>query len=51
MSISDGELTSMALCWVLERRDGAGIALTSHDRRLLRDAVTFEDVVQLPVRL
>lgn len=42
MSISDGELTSMALCWVLERRDGAGIALTSHNRRLLRDAVTFE---------
>ena len=30
MSIADGELTSLALCWRLERADGAGIALTSH---------------------
>lgn len=29
MSIADGQLTSMALCWRLERCDGAGIALTS----------------------
>jgi uncharacterized phage protein (TIGR02218 family) len=35
MSIVDGELTSIALCWTLERSDGAGIALTSHDERLL----------------
>src|SRR5437762_1778956 len=40
MSIADGELTSMALCWRLERTDGAGIALTSHDRPLERDGVT-----------
>jgi uncharacterized phage protein (TIGR02218 family) len=28
------ELTSLAFCWLLERRDGAGLALTSHDRPL-----------------
>jgi uncharacterized phage protein (TIGR02218 family) len=33
-SIADGELTSIALCWRLERSDGAGIALTSHDARM-----------------
>jgi uncharacterized phage protein (TIGR02218 family) len=38
MAIADGELTSLALCWRLERLDGAGIALTSHD-----EAVTSED--------
>ena len=42
MGIADGELTSIALCWRLERADGAGIALTSHDQPLLRDDVTFE---------
>lgn len=42
MSIADGELTSMALCWRLERCDGAGIALTSHDEALIRSDVTYE---------
>ena len=42
MTIADGELTSMALCWRLERADGAGIALTSHDQRLARDGIVFE---------
>lgn len=32
--LNEGELTSMALCWRLERPDGAGIGLTSHDRAL-----------------
>lgn len=41
MSIADGELTSIALCWRLERSDGAGIALTSHDLALTRDQVNF----------
>jgi uncharacterized phage protein (TIGR02218 family) len=41
MSIADGELTSLALCWQLERVDGAGIALTSHDRVLVSDDVAF----------
>ena len=34
MSIAQGELTSMAFCWRAERSDGAGLALTSHDRAL-----------------
>lgn len=29
-----GPLTSLAFCWRVERRDGAGFALTSHDARL-----------------
>jgi uncharacterized phage protein (TIGR02218 family) len=34
-------LTSAAFCWRLERRDGAGVALTSHDRSLLREGVRY----------
>jgi uncharacterized phage protein (TIGR02218 family) len=34
MSIFEGTLTSLAFCWTIERRDGAGLALTSHDRDL-----------------
>jgi uncharacterized phage protein (TIGR02218 family) len=39
MTIVEGELTSVALCWRLERLDGAGLALTSHDRALISDAI------------
>lgn len=35
-------LTSLAFCWRLERRDGAGLALTSHDRALMVDGVRYE---------
>ena len=42
MGIADGELTSIALCWRLERPDGAGIALTSHDERLIVGGITHE---------
>ena len=42
MGIADGDLTSIALCWLLERADGAGIGLTSHDQPLLRDDASFE---------
>lgn len=42
MSIADGELTSMAMCWWLERKDGAGLALTSHDRQVASDSVSCE---------
>src|SRR5437763_1540347 len=42
MSIADGDLTSMALCWRLERTDGAGIGLTSHDQPIFRDDVWYE---------
>ena len=37
-----GELTALAFCWRLDRRDGAGLALTSHDRPLAVDGVRFE---------
>jgi uncharacterized phage protein (TIGR02218 family) len=42
MGIMDSELTSIALCWRLERMDGAGIALTSHDATVVSDGVTYE---------
>lgn len=42
MSIADGELTSLTLNWTLERTDGAGVALTSHDRPITRDGVQFD---------
>ena len=44
MSIADGELTSIALCWRLERTDGAGIALTSHDQPILAEGLSHEPV-------
>jgi uncharacterized phage protein (TIGR02218 family) len=34
--IAEGEVTSLALCWRLERLDGAGIGLTSHDQPLAK---------------
>ncbi len=40
-SIADGELTSIALCWRIERPDGAGLALTSHDCALTHDGILF----------
>ncbi|MEO5972418.1 MAG: DUF2163 domain-containing protein [Sphingomicrobium sp.] len=40
-SIADGPLTSLALCWRVERGDGAGLALTSHDAAIVHDGDTF----------
>lgn len=34
MSFLEGELTTIALCWRVERRDGVAIGLTAHDRDL-----------------
>lgn len=34
MSIFDKELTTIAFCWRLERRDGVALGFTSHDRDL-----------------
>ena len=42
MSILDGTLTSVALCWRIERRDGAGAALTSHDRAIEIGGVRYD---------
>jgi uncharacterized phage protein (TIGR02218 family) len=38
----DKEVASIALCWRIERRDGAGLALTSHDRPLTAGGVRYE---------
>lgn len=42
MSVFEGELTSAAICWRIERLDGAGIALTSHDAPLASEGIRYE---------
>ena len=39
MNILDNELTTLAFCWRVERRDGVAIGLTSHDRDLTIDGL------------
>ncbi|WP_010214798.1 DUF2163 domain-containing protein [Sphingomonas sp. PAMC 26621] len=39
MSFLEGTLTTMALCWRVERCDGIAIGLTDHDRDLLIDGL------------
>ncbi len=34
-------VTSLAFCWLVERRDGAGISLTSHDRPLVVGGIRY----------
>lgn len=41
MNIAAGGLTQLAYCWLVERRDGAGLALTSHDQSLMVDGVRY----------
>jgi uncharacterized phage protein (TIGR02218 family) len=41
MSIVAGDLTSLAFCWRLERRDGVAIGFTTHDRDLTIDHLTY----------
>jgi uncharacterized phage protein (TIGR02218 family) len=41
-SMLEGPLTSIALCWRIERGDGAGLALTSHDASLHVAGTIFE---------
>lgn len=40
-NIAEGELTSLALCWRIERGDGAGLGLTSHDAPVSAEGVTY----------
>lgn len=40
-NIAEGELTSLAFCWRIERADGAGLALTSHDEPVVHDGIAF----------
>ena len=39
MTALDGDVTCLAFCWQLERSDGAGIALTTHDRSIMSQGV------------
>lgn len=39
MGLADGPLTTIALCWRIERRDGVTIGLTDHDRDLVIDGL------------
>jgi uncharacterized phage protein (TIGR02218 family) len=40
MTFLEGRLTTIALCWRIERRDGVVIGLTDHDRDLVLDGLT-----------
>ncbi len=39
-----GDVTSLATCWRITRRDGARFAYTTHDRELVLDHTTFSPV-------
>jgi uncharacterized phage protein (TIGR02218 family) len=41
MSIVDRDLTTIAFCWRVERRDGVCLGFTSHDRDLLIDHLEY----------
>jgi uncharacterized phage protein (TIGR02218 family) len=41
MTWLEGELTTVTLCWRVERRDGVAIGLTSHDRDLVVDGLVY----------
>lgn len=41
MSSTKGALSTLAFCWRMERRDGAGLALTSHDEAILEEDVEY----------
>ncbi|PVX28999.1 DUF2163 domain-containing protein [Sphingomonas pokkalii] len=41
MTWLEGALTTVTLCWRIERRDGVTIGLTAHDRDLWRDGLLY----------
>lgn len=41
MNIASGEVTALALCWRLVRRDGAALGFTAHDRDLDIGGLTY----------
>ena len=41
MSWLDGDLTTLALCWRVERRDGVTIGITAHDRDLEIEGLVY----------
>ncbi|MCJ8191782.1 DUF2163 domain-containing protein [Sphingomicrobium aestuariivivum] len=42
MSMLDAAVTNLAICWCVERSDGAGLGLTGHDAMLVHDGRRFE---------
>lgn len=40
-SFLERDLTTIALCWRIERRDGVAIGFTTHDRDLVVDGLTY----------
>jgi uncharacterized phage protein (TIGR02218 family) len=40
--MSEGELTNIGMCWRLERSDGAGLAITSHDQSVRSEGIVYE---------
>ena len=41
MSIVDGDLSTIAFCWRIERRDGICLGFTTHDRDLTIDGLVY----------
>ena len=41
MNVTETPVSTLAFCWRIERRDGAGIALTSHDEAIVRDGISY----------
>ena len=41
-SPEEAALTSLALCWTLDRRDGAGLASTTHDKTLRAGGLKYD---------
>jgi uncharacterized phage protein (TIGR02218 family) len=41
MSWLDGDLTTLAPCWRIDRRDGVTIGITAHDRDLVIDGLVY----------
>lgn len=41
MDMLDGELTTLAFCWRIGRRDGVSLGFTTHDRDLERDGLVY----------
>ena len=41
MSAVGEPVSTLAFCWRIERADGSGIALTSHDETIVRDGISY----------
>src|SRR5690348_2035449 len=41
MSGTDKPVSTLTFCWRIERPDGSGVALTSHDEEIVRGGITY----------